>query len=173
MAKKGYSRKGFFGQTIHYDAKGNKIGESTRGFWGQTNHYDTKGDKVGESARGFWGQTNHYDVNGNKKGESVRNFCGGTNHYDVDGNKKGYSVPNFLGGTNHYDWRNERFDGFEYDIYPENYETEAAYDSALQKAKNNSTQLKSMDTSKKWNPSLATIILIDIALFMLIWLLNS
>ena len=35
MKKKGYSQQGFFGETVHYDANGNKIGESTRNFWGR------------------------------------------------------------------------------------------------------------------------------------------
>lgn len=39
MAKNGYSRKGFFGETIHYDANGKKVGESRKNFWGGTNHY--------------------------------------------------------------------------------------------------------------------------------------
>jgi len=60
MAKNGYSRKGFFGETIHYDNNGNKTGHSQQGFWGQTNHYDSNGHKVGESTRSFWGGTNHY-----------------------------------------------------------------------------------------------------------------
>lgn len=30
MAKNGYSRKGFFGETIHYDANGKKVGESVK-----------------------------------------------------------------------------------------------------------------------------------------------
>ena len=36
MSKDGYSRKGFFGETIHYDGNGKKIGESRPGFWGGT-----------------------------------------------------------------------------------------------------------------------------------------
>ena len=32
MKKEGYSRKGFFGEIIHYDANGNKIGESQNVF---------------------------------------------------------------------------------------------------------------------------------------------
>lgn len=39
MEKKGYSRKGFFGETIHYDTNGKKIGESVRNFSGGTNRY--------------------------------------------------------------------------------------------------------------------------------------
>ena len=31
MSKDGYSRKGLFGDIIHYDSKGNKVGKSTPG----------------------------------------------------------------------------------------------------------------------------------------------
>ena len=44
MQKKGYSRKSFFVETIHYDANGNKIGESVRNFWGGQNHYGLDDD---------------------------------------------------------------------------------------------------------------------------------
>ena len=71
MNKNGYSRKGFFGETIHYDANGRKIGESRPNFWGGMDHYDTAGNKVGSSQRGFWGEINHYDNEGNKTGESM------------------------------------------------------------------------------------------------------
>ena len=46
MAKEGYSRKGFFGETIHYDANGRKIGESRPNFWGGVDHYDANGTLV-------------------------------------------------------------------------------------------------------------------------------
>ena len=49
MAKNGYSRKGFFGETIHYDTNGKKVGESTRSFWGGTNHYGS-GSSSGRSS---------------------------------------------------------------------------------------------------------------------------
>lgn len=32
MSKKGYSRKGFWGETIHYDTKGKKTGETQKNF---------------------------------------------------------------------------------------------------------------------------------------------
>ena len=68
MAKKAYSRKGFFGETIHYDANGKKIGESRKNFWGGYDHYDVSGKKTGTSREGFFGGMNHYDNNGNKTG---------------------------------------------------------------------------------------------------------
>ena len=41
MAKDGYSRKGFFGETIHYNANGQKVGESTPNFWGGSNYHSS------------------------------------------------------------------------------------------------------------------------------------
>ena len=80
MAKQGYSRKGFWGQTIHYDANGNKIGESRPNFWGGYDHYDTSGNKTGSSQQGFWGQMNHYDNSGKKTGESSPSIFGRPSH---------------------------------------------------------------------------------------------
>lgn len=45
MSKKGYSRKGFFGETIHYDNRGRKVGESRPNAFGGAVHYDAKGKK--------------------------------------------------------------------------------------------------------------------------------
>lgn len=50
MSKDGYSRKGFFGETIHYDGNGKKIGESRPGFWGGTRDSGT-GVMGGSEAR--------------------------------------------------------------------------------------------------------------------------
>ena len=49
MAKDGYSRKGFFGETIHYDKNGKKIGESRPSFWGGVDHFDASGKKTGHN----------------------------------------------------------------------------------------------------------------------------
>ena len=68
MAKKGYSLKGFFGETIHYDANGKKIGESRKNFWGGYDHFDVNGKKTGSSRETFFGGVNHFDNNGNKTG---------------------------------------------------------------------------------------------------------
>ena len=38
MGKDGYSRKGWFGDIIHYDSKGNKVGESRPGVFGGYNN---------------------------------------------------------------------------------------------------------------------------------------
>jgi hypothetical protein len=39
VSKNGYSRKGFFGETIHYDDNGNEIGESRENFWDGQDYY--------------------------------------------------------------------------------------------------------------------------------------
>lgn len=102
MYKKGYSRKGFFGETIHYDSNGNKIGESRPNFWGGTDHYDTHGNKTGHSERSVFGGVNHYDNNGNKTGYSNKGFGGQTNHYNTNGEKIGESSRGLLGTSNYY-----------------------------------------------------------------------
>ena len=97
MGKEGYSREGFFGEIIHYDSKGNKIGESRPGFWGDTySNYDAKGNKIGETRPGLFGEYNTYDTHGNKTGSSSPGLFG-TNHFDADGQKNGTSNPGFLG----------------------------------------------------------------------------
>ncbi len=97
MGKEGYSREGIFGEIIHYDSKGNKIGESRPGFWGDTySNYDAKGNKIGETRPGLFGEYNTYDTRGNKIGSSSTGFFG-TNHFDADGQKNGTSNPGFLG----------------------------------------------------------------------------
>ena len=42
MGKKGYSRKGFFRETILYDANGNKVGESRKNYWSGIVRYSTE-----------------------------------------------------------------------------------------------------------------------------------
>ena len=79
MAKKGYSRQGLFGTTIHYDSNGKKIGESRPGLFGM-NHYDSQGNKVAESHQGFFG-VNHYDTHGKKIGETRKGFFEEEKHW--------------------------------------------------------------------------------------------
>lgn len=74
MEEKGCRRKGFFGETIHYDANEEKICETRKDFLGGYDHYDTNGNKTGHSHRGLWGRINHYNSYGNKVRESTRNF---------------------------------------------------------------------------------------------------
>lgn len=95
MGKDGYSREGFFGEIIHYDSKGHKIGESRPSFFGGYNNYDNKGHKIGETRPGFFGY-NTYDNHGHKTGSSSPGFFG-TNHYDSSGHKTGTSMPGFIG----------------------------------------------------------------------------
>lgn len=97
MGKEGYSREGFFGEIIHYDSKGNIIGESRPGFWGDTySNYDAKENKIGETRPGLFGEYNTYDIYGKKTGSSSPGFFG-TNHFDADGQKNGTGNPGFLG----------------------------------------------------------------------------
>lgn len=107
MEKKGYSHEGFWGETIHYDADGNKVGESRKNGWGGYDHFDADGNKVGSSHKNFWGGVDHHNANGEKVGNSNQGFWGQTNHYDNRGNKIGESTRNFSGGQNHYESQNE------------------------------------------------------------------
>lgn len=107
MEKKGHSRKGFFGETIHYDADGNRVGESRKNFAGGYDHFDSNGNKIGSSHKNFVGGVNHYDADGENCGSSNRGFWGQTNHYDAQGNKFGESNRNFTGGQNHYRTNND------------------------------------------------------------------
>lgn len=59
-----------------------KRGYSFRGFWGQTKHFDNHGNLRGESYRNFWGGIDYFDVDMNRTGSSYRNFWGGSNYYD-------------------------------------------------------------------------------------------
>lgn len=74
MAKKVRSVKNIFGETVHYDEHGKKIGESRTNFWGGTTHYDARGHKVAETTSNFWGGKTTRDTRGHKIGESNRNF---------------------------------------------------------------------------------------------------
>ena len=95
MGKDSYSREGFFGEIIHYDSKGHKIGESRPGFFGGYNNYDNKGHKIGETRPGFFGY-NTYDNHGHKTGSSSPGLFG-TNHYDSSGHNTGTTIPSFTG----------------------------------------------------------------------------
>ncbi len=96
---KGHSVEGFWGQTIHYDEKGHKIGESWPDLFGGYTNYDDKMHKVGESRPGFFGYTN-YDKAGNKVGSSTPGLLG-TTHYDAKGHKTGSSYRGIIGSTNY------------------------------------------------------------------------
>lgn len=80
------SIQGLFGQTIHYDENGNKVGESWPGlFTGSLEHYNDVGEHVGHSERGFIEDLVHYDSDNNCVGSSERGLFGSTHHYDSDG----------------------------------------------------------------------------------------
>ena len=79
MARRPYSTTTLWGDTIHYDARGNEVGRSKQSFWGGTDHYDAKGNKIGHSEKSFWGGVDHYDARGDKVGHSETGFWG-TSH---------------------------------------------------------------------------------------------
>lgn len=101
MAKKGYSREGFFGDIHHYDEHGYKTGTSRPGVFGGYTNYDAKGHKTGRSEPGVFGGYNHYDTHGKKVGHSDPSLFGGYNHYDEKNKQTGSSAPGAFGGYNH------------------------------------------------------------------------
>lgn len=107
MRKKGYSYRGFWGQTKHFDNNGNLRGESYRNFWGGRTHRDPNFNVTGYSYRNFWGGYTRYDKDMNKIGYSFRNFWGGIDYFDEDMNRTGSSYRNLWGGSNYYDRRDE------------------------------------------------------------------
>ena len=83
--------------------KGKKAGYSVKGLWGRTIHYNKYGEKIGYTVKSFFGKRKRYDINGNLISYSVRNFWGGYNTYDADGNLISKSYKNILGGYTTYD----------------------------------------------------------------------
>lgn len=86
MSKKGYSRKGIFGETIHYDSKGRKVGESRPNAFGGAVHYNAKGKKIGETRKSFWGGVEHRDKRGRKVTGGSAGFFG---NYESHSSKRG------------------------------------------------------------------------------------
>ncbi|MBR6229150.1 MAG: hypothetical protein IKQ97_05385 [Eubacterium sp.] len=99
--KKGYDRRGLFGDIIHYDEHGKKIGVSKRGFFGSYTDYDASGKKIGRTQEGFFGRYKYYDNRGNQTGYSDPAMFVGTNHYDKSGNRVGHSDPTLISGWDH------------------------------------------------------------------------
>ena len=94
------SVQGLFGQTIHYDENGNKVGESWPGLFGGENHYDQDGTFIGSSERGLIADRVHYDADHQRIGETYTGLFGSKEHYGQDG-KIGSSWDG-LTGTNTY-----------------------------------------------------------------------
>ena len=101
--KSGYSRRGFWGQTKHFNKDGVQTGYSLKGFWGGRKHYDMDGNLKSYTLKNFWGGYNTYDADGNLIRRSRKNFFGGYNSYDRQGNKTQESYRNFWEGMNHCD----------------------------------------------------------------------
>lgn len=79
------SIEGLFGQTIHYDENGNKVGESWPSLFGGEEHYDTNGNFIGSSERGLFADRVHYDANYNHVGETYTGLFGSKQHYGTSG----------------------------------------------------------------------------------------
>lgn len=101
--KLGYSLKGFWGETRHFDRNGEQTGYTIKGFWGQRKRYDMSGNLVSVTWKNFWGGYNTYDASGNLKKHSRKNFGGGYSTYDLKGNKTSESYKNFWEGTTHFE----------------------------------------------------------------------
>ena len=101
--KTGYSIKGFWGQTKHYNRDGVQIGYTVKWFWGVRRRYDMNGNLVSYSVKNFWGGRNTYDAQGNLISRSRKNIFGGYNIYDKKGKKIGESYKNIWDGYTHYD----------------------------------------------------------------------
>lgn len=101
--KSGYSLRGFFGQTRHFNSNHEQTGYTVRGFFGGRKRYDMDGNLVSYTLKNFWGGYNTYDADGNLKKRSRKNFFEGYNTYDPDWNKTHESYHNFMEGTTHYE----------------------------------------------------------------------
>ncbi|MGN1338319.1 MAG: CFI-box-CTERM domain-containing protein [Candidatus Coprovivens sp.] len=99
MGNKGRSEKGLFGEYIHYDEKGNKVGKSIPGLFGEYINYDNKGNKIGKSIPGLFGDYINYDNKGNKVSRSEKGLFG--EFYTNGKNGKKTSNPGVFGGMSH------------------------------------------------------------------------
>ena len=76
MSNDGYSQRGFFGEIIHFDSDGNKIGESRPNLFGGYTNYDSEDNEAGHSEHGLFGELEHYDTDGHITGHSQPDFFG-------------------------------------------------------------------------------------------------
>ena len=79
---------GLFGETIHYDESGVKVGESWPGlFNGSMVHYGADGSYAGRSDPGLFAEFEHYDADGSHLGSTYHGLLNGMHvHYsDNDG----------------------------------------------------------------------------------------
>lgn len=150
--KIGESRPGIFGGMNNYDANGKLTGHSERGFLGGVNHYDTHGNKIGHSDSGFLGGVNHYDANGHKIAHSDSGLFGTYHHsggpvtsgVGDDPYRKAAEAAAWTAFQEEQEsqeeensWRDECDfkDYLNYDIDPEDYDTQEEYEDALQEKK--------------------------------------
>ena len=101
MSRKGYSRRGLFGEIYHYDENGNRCGTSRPGFFGSYTNYDESGRMTGHSRPGLFGGYTHYDKSGKSTGHSSPGIFGGYTHYDSNHKPTGHSSPGLFDSYNH------------------------------------------------------------------------
>ena len=101
--KRGYSIKGFWGETKHYNKYHQQTGYSVKGFWGGRKRYDMNGNLKSYTLKSFWGGYDTYDKDGNLIRRSRKNFGGGYNAYNREGKKVMETYKAFGGGLNHFD----------------------------------------------------------------------
>lgn len=102
MSQKVYSVPGLFGNTLHYDESGNKVGESWPGlFGGSQEHYDANGNHIGSSHVGLFSEQVYYGENG-YAGRSDLGLFGERNHYNKDGDFIGDTWDTMIGETSNF-----------------------------------------------------------------------
>ena len=101
--KSNYSRKDFWGRTVHYNKYDEIIGYTVRDFWGRRKRYDAHWNLISYSIRNFWGGYNTYDPAGNLISKSYKNLFGGYTTYYKYGVKKRISYKSFWNVMKHFD----------------------------------------------------------------------
>lgn len=88
------------GRTVHYDDRGQKIGESYQSASGrQVTHYDGEGRRTGRSYGDPNRRLTHYDGDGNRTGTSYTASPGRMRHYDAAGNHTADTWKSFFGAA--------------------------------------------------------------------------
>lgn len=101
--KTGYTRRNFWGHSVHYNKDGEKVGWSRKNFWGGRNRYNKNDELTSYTMKNFWGGYNTYDPDGNLIKKSYKNVWGGHNTYDLDGNLEKQTVRNIWKGDDIYE----------------------------------------------------------------------
>ena len=101
--KSGYSRKDFWGRTVHYNKYDEIIGYTVKSFWGKRKRYDANWNLISYSVKNLWGGYNTYDPDGNLISKSYKNIFGGYTTYDKNGVKTRISYKGFWNIMKHFD----------------------------------------------------------------------